>query len=213
MAPGVADRGELGAVELREPVDGRGEQLGPRVLEVVPGGVVGGIAEAEVRPEVDDRLALVEELSACASPPSRGAARGTRPRSSGTSSCTVSPVVTRSGGSPRSGRRGARVRRGRRSRRSGGGEEPDSSAPTYPVAPTIATRIRRGPRPGSARRSGGGGQSGDPSRSAPGIEPRAHGRVTGADARGLLGGGSEGLAGIEGIAVMVGRLYSRRATA
>ena len=49
-------------MELREAVDGGGEELGPRVLEAVPGGVVGGVAEAEVRAEVDDRLALVEEL-------------------------------------------------------------------------------------------------------------------------------------------------------
>ena len=53
---------QLGAMELREAVDRAGEELRPRVVEVVPGRVVRRVAEPEVRPQVDDGLAAVEEL-------------------------------------------------------------------------------------------------------------------------------------------------------
>ena len=58
----AAQRGELGAMKLGDPVHRRRQQLGPRVVEVVPARIVGGVVEAEVRPEVDDRLPAIEEL-------------------------------------------------------------------------------------------------------------------------------------------------------
>ena len=48
-------RGELGAVQLGQPVDGRRQQVRARVLEAVPARVVGRIAQPEVRPEIDHR--------------------------------------------------------------------------------------------------------------------------------------------------------------
>ena len=45
---------ELGAMELRQPVDRVVEEVGPRMLEAVPARVVVRVAEAEVGAEVDD---------------------------------------------------------------------------------------------------------------------------------------------------------------
>ena len=53
---------ELLAVQLGQAVDGGREQVRPRVLEVVPARVVGGVAEPEVGAEVDHRLPASEEL-------------------------------------------------------------------------------------------------------------------------------------------------------
>ena len=49
-------------MELRQAVDGALEQVGPRVLEAVPARVVGGVAQPEVGPEVDDRGPAREEV-------------------------------------------------------------------------------------------------------------------------------------------------------
>ena len=53
---------ELGSMELRKAVDGDVEQLGRGVLEAVPARIVGGVAQPEVRPEVDDRGAGGEQV-------------------------------------------------------------------------------------------------------------------------------------------------------
>ena len=58
----VAKGGEPGPVELGKAVDGLAEQVGPRMLEAVPAGIVGGVPEAEVGAEVDDRRAGGREL-------------------------------------------------------------------------------------------------------------------------------------------------------
>ncbi len=57
-------------MELGQPVYGRRQQLGPRVLEVVPARVVGRVPEPEVGPQVDDRHAVPGEL---VDPAGRGA--------------------------------------------------------------------------------------------------------------------------------------------
>ena len=59
---GVDERGELGAMELRQAVDRLLEQVRPRVLEAVPARVVGRVAEAEVGALVDDRRAGRDEV-------------------------------------------------------------------------------------------------------------------------------------------------------
>ena len=58
----VDQRLELGAMELRQPVDRVVEEVGPRMLEAVPARVVGRVAEAEVGAEVDDRGAGGDEV-------------------------------------------------------------------------------------------------------------------------------------------------------
>ena len=57
----VDERLELGPVELGQAVDRDVEEVGVRVLEAVPARVVGGVAEAEVGPEVDDRGAGLDD--------------------------------------------------------------------------------------------------------------------------------------------------------
>ena len=58
---GVAETGQLRAVELREPVHRGLEKVRSGVVEAVPGRIVGGVPEAEVGAEVDDRRARVDE--------------------------------------------------------------------------------------------------------------------------------------------------------
>ena len=118
------------------------------MVEVVPGRVVGGIAEAEVRPEVDDRLAALEEL---VDPAGDGAVGEREEHGLGVVGDRVEHLQVASsrgaGGCPRSGRPAARGRRGRRSATFGWrASSRMSSAPTYPVAPTIATRTGSPPR-------------------------------------------------------------------
>ena len=49
-------------MELRKAVDGAVEQLRGRMFEPIPERIFGGVAEPEVRPEVDDRGPAGREL-------------------------------------------------------------------------------------------------------------------------------------------------------
>ena len=99
------------------------------MVEVVPGRVVGGIAEPEVRPEVDDRLPARPGTRRSAPRPRRGAARGTRPRR-------------------RRGRR--RTRAGRSSRGAGGCRPIGSPCRSRPTRPDDAGRGDGGRGAGSS---------------------------------------------------------------
>ena len=59
----VDQRGELGSMQFRQPVDRVVEEVRPWMLEPVPARVVLGVAESEVRTQVDDGRALVDELA------------------------------------------------------------------------------------------------------------------------------------------------------
>jgi len=48
-------------MELGQTVDCRRQQVGPGVLEVIPAGIVGGVLEAEVGAQVEDRRAALNE--------------------------------------------------------------------------------------------------------------------------------------------------------
>ena len=123
-----ARRRQLRPVQLRQAVDRRREQLGPRVVEVVPGRVVRGVAEPEVGPEVDDRLAAARGTRRSAPRPRRAAGRGTRPRRRrGPGRTRAGPRSRGAGGCRRGGRPAARARRGRRWRRAGGGRAAGSA--------------------------------------------------------------------------------------
>ena len=91
------------------------------MVEAVPARVVGRVAEAEVRPEVDDRACRRRRTRRPARRRRRGAGRGTPPRRLGdrrVDACR--PVVARCGWiRPIGVALAARARRGRRSRRSG----------------------------------------------------------------------------------------------
>ena len=59
---GIGQRRELGAMQLRQPVHGLRQELRRGVLEAVPAGIVGSIAQPEVGPEVDDPRALRHKI-------------------------------------------------------------------------------------------------------------------------------------------------------
>ncbi len=50
------------AVQLRQAVDGPSQQLGRRMVELVPARVVGRIVEAEVRPDVEQGRAAGHDV-------------------------------------------------------------------------------------------------------------------------------------------------------
>ena len=111
---------ELGAMELRQPVDRVVEEVGPRMLEAVPARVVVRVAQAEVGAEVDDGGARPRRDRRRPACPCRGGGPGRprrlgrrrgfrkpplpempRPRwSPGNSALSVSAVVARCGCTP-----------------------------------------------------------------------------------------------------------------
>ena len=94
----VDERLELGAMELRQAVDGGVEEVGPRVLEAVPARVVGRVAEAEVGAQVDDRRAGRDAGSATsAAAGAVGEGQEDAQSAGGSSASTVSSVVARCG--------------------------------------------------------------------------------------------------------------------
>ena len=59
---GVGQRRELGPVQLRQAVHRVAQQVRRRMIEVVPARVVGGVGQAEVGAEIDDRGTLRDEV-------------------------------------------------------------------------------------------------------------------------------------------------------
>ena len=190
----LADRGQLRAMELRAGRRRRWPSSSGRGWSKrYQRRVVGGVAEAEVRPEVDHGLPRVEELVDPRRRPSRAGGRGTRPRRRrGPRRTPGGPWSRGWGGMPSIGSpwRSRPTRPviwtlGWRAR------SRISSAPTYPVAPTIATRTgspsrRAGPPLGGGRGRMGGGLTHGPPRSPHPSSPRSPARVAarGRQARG-----------------------------
>ena len=152
---GIDEGRQLGSMQLGQPVDRLVEEVRSWVLEPVPAWIVGRIPQPEVGTLVDDRPcppATRSGTSAAAVPCGRAMNTAS---TGGRSAWTVSPVPTRWGWIPSIGFVIATAaRRGRPSATLGWrARRRTSSAPTYPVAPMIPTRTRRGPPAPSTPRS------------------------------------------------------------